>query len=249
MTLPANFHTHMLKASGWKRTALGAVAGTALAEFENRSLMEGQQGHGLDRINDGIGAVTGGMIASGNPQLVLGGLGGLGLKQMQLMQTNQLKRFTDLQIPVAKTNLDTARIANDTAKTVSDQAKQWKPSDVAQLGMAGAGAAGAAGLGYYLYKTLGAGKPKPVPKIRLNMPTPRGGSAEVEMDNTPESLSKQLYDSLRRDAKRKLRAEARDGIWKDHHAPAEKSAGHLVHEPTLTTAARLSYLVELSELI
>jgi len=246
--------THLEKFAGWKRRLLqaaGAAAGVGVSEYENRSLLEGQQGHGLDRINNGIGAITGMLVASKDPKAKLVGLGGIALKQMQLMQTNQLKRFTDLQIPVAKTNLETAGIANDTARVLSEKAKSMSPQDIGALGLAGAGLAGAGGLGYYLYKTLGAGKEKPVSKIKYTAPTPREGQLEMEIDNTPQALSKQLYDSLRRDAKRRLRAEAKENIrhrpgFKEDRSPETVKQSHIIHE---VAVPKLAYLLQLSERI
>ncbi len=207
------------------RSALPHVLGGLLgSQIENN--MPGSPLHDaspeVKNINTALGGATGFLGARfGWPKA----LAGVTVKQLGLMGTSLGKKYIDTQQPIADTNLQTAKLQQGTAQLMADQSKSWKPTDLAQLGLAGAGLAGAGGLGYYLYKTLGPGKKKPTPKVTVNLPMSQNhGNVAIESDMDSLTLSKHLQRAIKRDQRRQLLESARDNTHHVNHSPETKHA-------------------------
>jgi len=158
----------------------------------------------------GMGAgMTHSLAAAKRIPLLAKLLSGYTAKQMAMYGLKRYDKNLEMQLPLAQKNLETAQIANDTARIQSEAAKSWNPSDYARMGLAGAGLLGAGDLGYYLYKTLGPGKKKPAPRVTVQLPATRGtGRVSVEGEPDALHLSKRLYTALRQQTKHEVRDEA-----------------------------------------
>ena len=200
----------------------GTAAGVGLSALENATVL-GDADPTTKHMNLVLGGVTGLGMGGAGKEHQMARLAGWPLKEVGLMGYDAGKKFVNVQQPIAETNLDAARLNKDTAQLVADKAKHISPQDIGSLitGMAAAG--GAAGLGYYLYHKIGPGKKPAAPKVTIQLPKTHGtNGSSIEMEADPVNLSKNLYKSLARDAKRKLRQEARAGVIHEKKKPEEQ---------------------------
>lgn len=199
----------LLKQAGWKRPVVGALAGFAGSSLENQALLDDSDPR-LKHINQFLGTLTG----------VTAPAKGLGKhllrawvpKQFAMFGLDAYDKSVKQQVPIANTQLQTAVKALETAKIQADAAKRFSPTDLAQMGLAGAGLGAAGGLGYYLYNTMGPGKKKPSPRVTVTLPTKEKGDAETQISGDMDTLdlSKELYKRMKRDTKRRLRTETKE---------------------------------------
>ena len=218
----------VLKSSPAKRMLVGGGLGLLGSQVENQTLLKDYD-PSLKAINSTLGTATGGIAGLAglkHPGVALSTLASWPIKQLGILGVGTGKKYVDIQQPIAEKNLETARTTLETARIQSEQAKHMSPSDLAQLGLAGAGLAGAGGLGYYLYNSMGPGKKKTAPKVTVTLDGKNKGQTQVEGDMDTLELSKQLHQALRRDTKRKLREEARHGVRHETQHPHAQEPKH-----------------------
>lgn len=207
----------------------GSLAGLGLSALENATVMDTADPE-TKKMNLVLGGVTGlGMGGAHSPDVRFSRLAAWPMKEVGVQGYDKLQKFVNIQQPIAETNLETAMMNRDAARTAMEKAKHLSPQDIGSLITGLAAIGGTAGLGYYLYNKIGPGKKPAAPKVTIQLPKTHGtNGSSVEMEADPVSLSKNLYRSLARDAKRKLRQEARAGVEhekpKSDHQDEEKEA-------------------------
>jgi hypothetical protein len=174
--------------------AYGA-GGVGLAALENRYIGNNLPPE-LKTVNGVIGATTGAMLASHNPAMQTAALGSIPLKEMALFGIGGMDRFRRAQQGLVDTNLQTARLNQDTARTTANDASSRKAMALAFLLPALAVGGGVAANSYMNWKkqhhktnprfqTLASsGKPRSSQRIRLDIP--------------PSALPRSFFQSLGR---------------------------------------------------
>ena len=197
-----------------KRMLIGGGAGLVGSGIENHTILKNYDPD-VRNLNTVLGGVTGATIGAAGLTHARSGLTALAswpLKEMLLTGVGTGKKYVDIQQPIAEKNLETARLNQSTAALQAEEAKGLSPTAIGQLGLAGAGLGAAGGLGYYLYNSMGPGKKKPSPRVTETIPLRHNkGTVSIEGDMDTLDLSKALHSKLRRDQKRLLQLEARQG--------------------------------------
>ena len=167
------------------------AGGAALAAGENHYLGENLPPE-LKTVNGVIGASTGLLLAMKSPEARIAALTGIPLKQLALFLTGQADRFRRQQQDLVDTNLQTARINQDTSKVERGNSRSRNTVALSFLlpAVLGGGA-----LAYYAhnhrkqptvpnkYKTTGErGTPLKHQKIRIDVP--------------PSALPPEFFNSL-----------------------------------------------------
>lgn len=181
---------NFLKNSPATRSALGAGAGVGLSALENKLIDD----PGLEKVNLGLGAATGGMIGYGG-RPGAGALSGLALKQMALLGTNAFMKDAPLRAEAARNNAEAAKANLATEQIKKDQAGKWSNQDkvLAALAAAGVGAAGIYGVNSILARRK---KPKTTDNAVLkgDPGTPRRQKLKIEVPAS--SLPPEFFQSL-----------------------------------------------------
>ena len=196
------------------RAILGGLGGLGTSVVENNTALDDST-DSTKYLNNVLGATVGGAMGMAAPHkdaTMAKMVAAYATKLMGMQGLDAAKKYINIQQPIAETNLHTAELQKATADTIGEQAKHFKPSDYAQLGMAAGGLGLAGGAAYYLNKEYGPNKPKKQPTMRVTLPIGANsskGSVEMEGPLDPLDMSKQLYTQLQRDKKRRLQLETR----------------------------------------
>jgi len=170
-----------------------SAGGVGLAALENKYIGDNLPAP-LQKVNLGIGATTGAMLASHNPAMQTAALGAIPIKEMGLFGVGSLDRFRRQQQSLVDTNLNTAKINESTATIARNDSGGRKALALAFLAPALAAGAGLGASGYLAWKHRNKAKANKF-QTDASAGSPRS-SQRIRIDIPPSALPKSWYQSL-----------------------------------------------------